>query len=182
VPNHCRPVDTGSVPFLSQVCSDEQLFPRCPGANSVEKPNYETALNDASFPAALSAVTRWSVCASRRSRVAGEESRITVAKSWITSRQPLITRDAVSHWCAAIRNDRNSNVLNAQSLSSRFQKHVFWHTFCATPHAGRASQSGLRGAPAIGRGPLRRSRITRHTIPNSRYNHAFLGAAGESNT
>ena len=35
VPNLCRPVDTGSVPFLSQVCPDEQLFPRCPNANIV---------------------------------------------------------------------------------------------------------------------------------------------------
>jgi hypothetical protein len=84
--------------------------------------------------------------------------------------------------CAAIRNDRNSNAINTESLSNRFQKHVSWRTFCAPPLAGRASQSMLRGSPAMGRGPRRRSRITRHAIPNSRYNHAFLGAAGESNT
>jgi hypothetical protein len=83
---------------------------------------------------------------------------------------------------AAIRNARNSNTINAKSLSNR-QKNMFWRAFRAQPIAGHASQV------AASRVAGRRSWITSHCSrirrvirPNSRYNHAFLRAAGQSNT
>jgi hypothetical protein len=165
VPNRCRPVDTGSVLFLSQVCPDEQLSPRRLRVNLGWKLKYETARDIASFPTALSAaITRWCARPSPRLQIAGRGSRITVAKPQITPGQTLVIRDAISNRLRAIRNFRNSNAVNAESLSIRLQNAYCADHFEPPPSANRCA------------------RIGRFISPNSRYNHAFLGAAGESNT
>jgi len=85
--------------------------------------------------------------------------------------------------CAAIGNDRNSNTINGESPSNRLQKSCFLaHILRTTIRWSRIAKRAPRGVGYGSRTTIRRSRITRHTIPNSRYNHAFLGAAGESNT
>src|SRR5271156_3976473 len=92
-----RPVGTGSVPFLSQVCPDEQLFRRCLRAKVGWKLKYESALTNASFPPARSAFLCWSFSSPHRSGSAGHGSRITPDRSRVTSRRSLLTNRANSN-------------------------------------------------------------------------------------
>jgi hypothetical protein len=163
VPNLCRPVDPGSVPFLSRVCPDEQLFPPCPvltsyrdqimKLHSMTRHSRQRSAPSPGDPFVLR-VVHGSQARSLEVQLPNHRSRLANPCSQGT---PFLIG------CAAIRNDRNSNAINGESPSNRFQKARFLaHILRPTTRWSRIAKRASRGAGYGSRTTIRRheSRVT----------------------